>query len=147
MCTFGNFLAPVLIAAHTANKVDFGDEPENENYESDKKGPHPGLNKMIDLLKKTIGYILLYILKYTRVVRAGIQEEFNKEVCRKPLSLAFIHGIFKIQEICDEVVHRDLLTLWYVPDHFITQEMSNEIMRNNPGAFQCIPDCFKTQEM
>ena len=26
VCTLGNFLAPVLIAAHTANNVDFGDE-------------------------------------------------------------------------------------------------------------------------
>ena len=36
VCTFGNFLAPVLIAAHTANNIDF-DEPEDEGYES--KGP------------------------------------------------------------------------------------------------------------
>ena len=33
--TFVNFLAPVLIAAHTANKLDLGDELENEGYESD----------------------------------------------------------------------------------------------------------------
>ena len=32
--TFGNYLAPVLIVAHTANNLDFGDEPENEGYES-----------------------------------------------------------------------------------------------------------------
>ena len=31
----GSYLAPVLIAAHTANNVDFGDENENEGYESD----------------------------------------------------------------------------------------------------------------
>ena len=45
VCTFGNYLAPVLIAAHTADNVDFGDEPDrpaaqheqNEDYES--KGP------------------------------------------------------------------------------------------------------------
>ena len=30
VCTFGNYLAPVLIAAHTANNLDFGDELENE---------------------------------------------------------------------------------------------------------------------
>ena len=35
VCTFGNFLAPVLIAAHTANNIDFGDELENEGYGSD----------------------------------------------------------------------------------------------------------------
>ena len=35
VCTFGNFLAPVLIAAHTANNLDFGDEPEDEGYESE----------------------------------------------------------------------------------------------------------------
>ena len=37
VCTFGNFLGPVLIAAHTANNVDFGYEQDNENegYESD----------------------------------------------------------------------------------------------------------------
>ena len=33
VCTYGNFLAPVLIAAHTANNADFGYEPENEDYE------------------------------------------------------------------------------------------------------------------
>ena len=35
VCTFGNYLAPVLIAAHTANNLDFGDEPENEGYEGE----------------------------------------------------------------------------------------------------------------
>ena len=35
VCTFGNFLALVLIAAHTATNVDFGDEPKNEDYESE----------------------------------------------------------------------------------------------------------------
>ena len=34
VCTFGDYLAPVLIAAHTANNVDFGGELENEGYES-----------------------------------------------------------------------------------------------------------------
>ena len=35
--TFGNFLAPVLVAVDTANNLDFGSEqgPENEGYESD----------------------------------------------------------------------------------------------------------------
>ena len=36
MCTFGDYLAPVLIAAHTANNVDLGDEPEGEDYESEE---------------------------------------------------------------------------------------------------------------
>ena len=37
MYTFGGYLAPVLIAAHTASNLDFGDEQghENEGYESD----------------------------------------------------------------------------------------------------------------
>ena len=35
VCTFGNFLASVLIAAHTANNLDFGDELEDEGYESE----------------------------------------------------------------------------------------------------------------
>ena len=34
VCTFGDYLAPVLIAAHTANNVDFCGELENEGYES-----------------------------------------------------------------------------------------------------------------
>ena len=39
VCTFGNFLAPVLVAAHTLNNLDLGDEQnhENEGYESDHK--------------------------------------------------------------------------------------------------------------
>ena len=35
ICSFGNFLAPVLVAAHTVNNLDLGDEPEDEGYESD----------------------------------------------------------------------------------------------------------------
>ena len=36
VCTFGNFLASVLVVAHTVNNLDFGDEQghENEGYES-----------------------------------------------------------------------------------------------------------------
>ena len=37
VCTFGNYLEPILIAAHTASNLNFGDEAENEGYES--KGP------------------------------------------------------------------------------------------------------------
>ena len=35
VCTFGDYLAPVLIAAHTANNVDFRGELEDEGYESE----------------------------------------------------------------------------------------------------------------
>ena len=35
VCTFGDYLASVLIAAHTANSIDFGGEPEDEGYESE----------------------------------------------------------------------------------------------------------------
>ena len=36
LCTFGKYLTPILITAHTANNVDFGDEQshENEGHES-----------------------------------------------------------------------------------------------------------------
>ena len=35
VCTFGNLLAPVLVAAHTVNNLDLGDEPEGEGYEGE----------------------------------------------------------------------------------------------------------------
>ena len=35
MCTFGNFLPPILVAAHTVNNVHLGDELESEGYESE----------------------------------------------------------------------------------------------------------------
>ena len=37
VCALGNFLAPVLVGAHTVNNLDFGDgqDHENEGYESD----------------------------------------------------------------------------------------------------------------
>ena len=37
VCTFGNFLAPVLVAAHTVNNLDLDDEQglKNKGYESD----------------------------------------------------------------------------------------------------------------
>ena len=34
LCTFGNFLALVLVAAHTVNNLDLDNEPEGEVYES-----------------------------------------------------------------------------------------------------------------
>ena len=37
VCTFSNYLAPVIIAVHTANNLDFDHQPEKEGYES--KGP------------------------------------------------------------------------------------------------------------
>ena len=37
VCTFGNFVTPVLVAAHTVNNLDLGDELENQDYESDSK--------------------------------------------------------------------------------------------------------------
>ena len=42
VCTFGNFLAPVLVAAHTVNNLDLSHEQsfENEGYESDRTGRH-----------------------------------------------------------------------------------------------------------
>ena len=35
VCTFGYYLAPVLIAAHTANNIDFCSKPEDKGYESE----------------------------------------------------------------------------------------------------------------
>ena len=34
VCTFGNFLVPVLVTAHTVNNLCLGDELQNEGYES-----------------------------------------------------------------------------------------------------------------
>ena len=35
VCSFGNFLGPVLVAAHTVKNLDLGDKRENQSYESD----------------------------------------------------------------------------------------------------------------
>ena len=70
---------------------------------------------MIKSFIKVIGYILLYTLKYTPVVRPNVQEVYNKEVGRKPRFLAFVPDIFKTQKICNEAVEADPYTLWYVP--------------------------------
>ena len=35
MCTFDNFLPPILVAAHTVNNLHLGDELEREGYECD----------------------------------------------------------------------------------------------------------------
>ena len=36
VCTFGNLLAPVLLAAHTVNNLGLGNEPEVEKKETEK---------------------------------------------------------------------------------------------------------------
>ena len=45
VCTFGNYLAPVLIAAHTYNKLDFSDEPEDKTKKQKKKQKNCGGKK------------------------------------------------------------------------------------------------------
>ena len=37
VCTFGNYLTPILIAANTASNIDFGDEQDHKDgsYEND----------------------------------------------------------------------------------------------------------------
>ena len=37
VCTFGNFFAPIFVAAHTVNNLDIGNEQDfkNEGYKSD----------------------------------------------------------------------------------------------------------------
>ena len=35
VCTFGNYLEPVLIAVHTASNIHFGDRIGDESYESE----------------------------------------------------------------------------------------------------------------
>ena len=86
------------------------------------------INVMIDLFKKATGYILCFIVKYTPVVGPGVQEEFNKEVRRKPRSSAFIPDIFKTQKMCNEEVRRKPYMLWHVSDHFKTQEMCEGVV-------------------
>ena len=39
VCTFGDYLAPVLTAAHTANNLDSGDEQDHENEGYESEGP------------------------------------------------------------------------------------------------------------
>ena len=86
VCTFGDYLAPVLIAAHTANNLDFGDELENEGYESNLKRPYfdphsvsKGINKM-NLFDRILRDIFWHTLEYI----LGFQEKFNKRVRRDP---------------------------------------------------------------
>ena len=35
VCTFGDYLAPILVTVHTVKNLDHGNELENEGYESD----------------------------------------------------------------------------------------------------------------
>ena len=35
VCMFGDRLIPILLAAHTGNSINCGDEPENEGFESE----------------------------------------------------------------------------------------------------------------
>ena len=44
VCTFANYLAPVLTAAHTANNLDFGDESEIKNEGCKSKKPKKKFN-------------------------------------------------------------------------------------------------------
>ena len=42
VCTFGNFLAAVLVALDTVNNLDIGDEQGHENEDYEVEGPLPG---------------------------------------------------------------------------------------------------------
>ena len=130
-----------------------------------------GINKTIDSFKKVIGYILLRMLKYTPMVGPRVQEACNKEVLKKPRSLAFIPDIFKTQEMCikalevdpwlfkyvpdnlktqkmcDDCVLKDSYTLKFVPDNLKTQKMCKEAVRNSQYALEYVPDHLKTEKM
>ena len=99
VCTFGNFPAPVLVAAHTVNNLHIGDEQdlENEGYESDFK-------KIQDFLctqKNCFSCANLYTVTIT--ARPGLKD-INE--------MDFI-----------EIIRRLII---YVPDHVKTQEMCND---------------------
>ena len=162
VCTFGNFLAFVLIAARTVNNLNFGDEPEGEGYESEPSNlalsplTNPGrLNKMINLFKN----VSLYI----------IQKTCEKVVHIEPRSLVFVSDRFKTQEMCNEAiekvpwllydVHRRtpgmciravekcLHPLRFIPDHLKTQGICEKAIEKNPWQLGDFPDHFKTREM
>ena len=105
-----------------------------------------GINKLIDSYKKVIGYILLYALKYTPVVGPRVQEACNKEVRRKPRSLAFIPDHFKTEEMCNKAVEADPYTLKFVPVHLRAQEKYLHPMRDIPGRFKTQMMCNKAVE-
>ena len=54
VCTLGNFLASVLVAAHTVNNLDLGDEQgyEDKGYESNWKNFFPEFFVPVDLIQK-----------------------------------------------------------------------------------------------
>ena len=54
VCTLGNFLASVLVAAHPVSNLDLGDEQgcENKGYESDWKNFFPEFFVPVDLIQK-----------------------------------------------------------------------------------------------
>ena len=147
VCTFGNYLAPVLIAVHTANNLDFGDEQGHEmrTMKMIKELPFPclrhhpaqaGLNKMIDCLIKNV------IRDHLKT-----QEMCDEAVDIEPLSLAYIPDHFKTQEMCNKTVRNETYVLRCVPNHFKTQEMCNGVAHNSPWELRFIPDHFKTEEM
>ena len=70
VCMFRNYLMPVLIAAHTANNVDFGDEPENEDESYESEGPqnfshHKSINKKNECRTKVCSMKVVSVYKTT----------------------------------------------------------------------------------
>ena len=59
VCTFGNFPAPVLVAAHTVNNLHIGDEQdlENEGYKVILKKP-----RIFCVHKRTVFLVLICTL-------------------------------------------------------------------------------------
>ena len=90
VCTFGNLLVPVLVAAHTVNNLDLGDEQrhEKEGYESEgpiKSDPCLDLRVLINM-------------------SFGSRQMYIEVVQIEPNFLACVPDLFKTQEMSNEAV-------------------------------------------
>ena len=172
VCTFGNFLAPVLVAAHTVNNLDLGGGQNHKNRVMKRKGKihsplavdHKNLtlarpkdmSKMTELCKNVFWYVIremchkkmlpawrtFFVLDYLKK-----QEACDKSVEEVPRMLSwYVPDNLKYQGMCINAV-KDPLQLRDVSDYFKTQELCNKAVGNKPCMLGDVPDLFKTQEM
>ena len=163
VCTFGNFFAPVLVAAHTVNNLDLGDELENEGYESDWKNFFQNILYLLPRYKRTV-----FLCKFVRcdhhqpprsrsldtmsdlfknVFWCIIWEMCNKKILPGGCAFFLIPNRFKTQEVCNEAKARSPRMLRHIPDLFKTQEMCDQAIEKNPQGLEAVPDHFKAEKM
>ena len=112
VCTFGDYLAPVLVAAHIVRKA-VEEKPGALKYVLDHFKTKGMCNKAVE---KDL-WLLTEVPSHFKT-----QKMCNKAVDDSPWLLEYVTDQYKTKEMCDKAVKDNPFSMQFVPDWFVTKD-------------------------